>query len=254
LKAPKILTSDVETSPLELLIRAYDLRVNITRYSHQDIHRDWTMLSASWKLLGGKPVGIAINPDDVFNDKEVVMAYHDALSDADIWVGHNFDAFDYKKFNTRAIFHGLKPIAKKPSVDTLKVARQLFKFTSNKLAYLADFLGVAAKDQAPDWLKVMAGDPKEIRHMLKYNKIDCIAGEDVYLRMRPWMTNHPVRYPIRDVAGNAMPTCDPCGGVHFQKRGDAISKASGRYDRYQCMGCGAWPPIAKCKEITKRRA
>lgn len=199
------------------------------------------MLSAAWKPLGGKAECVAVSPKNVFNDKEVVRAYHDALSDADIWIGHNFDAFDIKKFNTRAIFHKLKPVAPKPTIDTLKIARKHFKFTSNKLAYLAVFLGLEAKDESPDWIKVMQGDEKELRKMVKYNKQDCVATEDVYLTLRPWMQNHPnmnVLSPVRDIAGNKIPQCPNCSGVNLIKNGNRYSP-TGIKQRLTCKDCGA---------------
>ena len=100
----------------------------------------------------------------------VIKTLHDVLSEADIIIAHNGDKFDSKKFNTRAIAYGLPPIEPKKSVDTLKIARRRFAFTSNKLSYLAKFLGVESKDESPDWDKVLAGDEQELRYMRQYNR------------------------------------------------------------------------------------
>jgi hypothetical protein len=198
------------------------------------------MLSAAWKPLGGKTECIAVKPKDVFNDKEVVRAYHDALSDADVWIGHNFKAFDIKKFNTRAIYHKLKPIAPKPIIDTLKSARRHFKFPSDKLAYLAVFLGLDAKDESPNWLKVMQGDEREIKHMVKYNKQDCVTTEQVYLRMLPWMDDHPnmnVLQPAKDIADQKLPQCRNCASVNLVKNGKRYAP-TGITQRVTCKDCG----------------
>lgn len=233
-----ILIWDIETSTFDLRIRTYDLKVKISRYDPRDIVRDWSILSASWKELGKKPKTIAIDPKDVFNDKKIVVELHKFLSAATMLIGHNSDAFDLKKFNTRAIFHGLKPIPPIASVDTLKIARKHFAFTSKKLAYIAEFLKVGAKDESPDWNKVLDGNRAEIARMKKYNQTDVEVTEKVYLKLRSWATNHPKIHTVTDIAGHELPTCQ-CGSANVIKRGFTVTR-TGKKQRMQCNDCGAW--------------
>jgi DNA polymerase elongation subunit (family B) len=242
----KLLFWDVETSTIELRLQTYGLRVNISRFSHEDITRDWSLLSAAWKFEGGDIECIAVSPRDVFNDEKVVRKLHKVLSEADVLVGHNADAFDLKKFNTRALYYGLDPIAQKPSVDTLKVARKHFVITSNKLAYLATYLKIGSKDESPDWKKILDGNREEIARMKTYNMKDVEVTEKIYRKIRPWMTNHPVRECVKDIAGNDLPTCEPCGSANLQYRGYLVTKA-GKKARMQCQDCGAWRTIGRAK-------
>jgi DNA polymerase elongation subunit (family B) len=247
--ALKILTYDVETSYMTLEYNSYDLRVNLKRHSIDHIKRDWWMLGAAWKWLGDKEVDcISVNPKDPENDYGVILKLHEVLSQADILVGHNSDAFDYKKFNARAILYNLPPIQPKQSIDTLKIARQNFKFSSNTLRYIADVLGVGMKDESPDWDKVIAGCPEALRYMRKYNKQDVIVTEKVYLKLRPYMKNHPnlnVYLDLKAPDGSPIPCCKSCGSVNILRSESHKYTRAGKYAYYQCGDCGSWSESKK---------
>jgi len=239
----RILVWDIEVSTFALTLQAYDLRVSISRFNPNHITRDWSLLSAAWKIIGEKKTHcIAVSPRDVFNDEKIVRRLHKVLSGVDILVGHNSDAFDLKKFNTRALFYGLSPIPKIPSIDTLKVARKHFKFTSNKLSYIARFLKVGAKDESPDWNKVLAGDRKEIARMKTYNIKDVTVTEKVYMVLRRFIDNHPDLNsitPIRDTRGDQVTLCPKCQSCNYIKNGFKFT-SGGRYQRYFCNDCSGW--------------
>lgn len=241
---PKILTWDVECAPMTLEHMTYDLTSYIKRHPIDHIKRDWWMLGAAWKFLGEKKIGcISVNPKNPTNDEEVIHVIHDVLSSADILVGHNSDAFDYKKFNARAITYGLPPIAPKQSIDTLKIARQNFKFSSNTLRYIAQILGVDAKDESPDWQKCCLGDENELRYMRKYNRQDVIVTEKVYLKLRPYAKNHPnlnTYLNLQDDQGQPIPACKACGSVEMLRSDSHIHTNATKYRAYQCASCGSW--------------
>lgn len=232
----KTLIWDVETSSIDILHRCYDLRVKISRFDQKDIVRDWTMLGASWKLLNGPISCISVSPKDPLNDYEVIRKLHEVLSDADILIGHNSDAFDIKKFNTRALYYDLTPIPPKRSIDTLKVAKKYFKLTSNKLAYLATYLKVDAKDESPNWNKILLGDSEELAAMREYNKKDVIVTERVYLKLRAWIDNHPnmnLANPLKDIEGNDVECCPVCQSTDFKRDGFRYTKTS-KKQRFFC--------------------
>lgn len=254
---PKILLWDVETSDMELSIRSYELKCNIKRFPIESIKRDWTMLGASWKLLGpeNRVSCISVSPQNPLDDTAVVYKLHEVLSDADILIGHNGDAFDYKKFNTRAIILGLPPIAPKQTIDTLKIARKYFRFTSNKLRYIAKVLGVDAKDESPDWEKVINGDPEELRYMRSYNKQDVIVLEGLYDRLRAYHHTHPnlgVYIDLRDTGGERVDVCPTCASPSIKTRGYSYTK-TGKKRRYCCDSCGAWSTSGKSVKTTDIR-
>lgn len=101
-----ILIYDIETSSIDLLHRQYDLAVKFKRFRPEEIIRDWTILSAAWKYLGQDKVHcVSVSPQNPLNDAAVVHYLHAALQSANILVGHNSDAFDFKKFKSSGRFH-----------------------------------------------------------------------------------------------------------------------------------------------------
>lgn len=239
----KAVIADFEVSPFRLTLETYDLRVKVQRFNHEDITREWNLLSAAWKVLGeDKTHVIAVSPKSVHDDEKIVRKMHQVLGSADILIGHNWDAFDIKKFNTRAIIHGLPPLPPVQTVDTLKIARSQFKFTSNKLAYIAQILKVGAKDESPDWKKVMAGDRAEIARMKAYNITDVDVTEKVYLKLRAFAKTRPnmnILAPVSDIAGERMPICPTCGSPDIVKNGKRYS-TTGIRQRFSCRSCGAY--------------
>lgn len=239
----KILIFDIETTDLELIVRTYSLK-NYTRYFRPDtINRDWTMLGAAWKWKGEDTAQVvSVTPSEPLNDEGIVRALYSVLDEADIIIGHNSDKFDIKKFNTRAIAYGLPPLARKTQIDTLKIARRYFAFTSNTLAYLADFLGVPqGKDASPNWQKCIEGCPDELRYMRKYNKQDVFVTEAVYDKIMSWHHTHPnIAEPQRDVEGLIVPnTCHRCGSCETSKRGFQYMASGIKYQIYSCNSCGS---------------
>ena len=178
-------------------------------------------------------------------DKRLVERLAELINEADIVVAHNGDRFDIITTNTRMVVNGLRPLPPTKSVDTLKVARSKFKFLSNKLDDLGNFLGVGRKvpHTGKDlWFRCMKGDPKAWKTMLKYNKQDVALLEQVYLKLRPWMTNHP----NLNVINGSEHACPNCGSFRVQKRGVRITQTR-RYQRYWCMECWSWSHVPSDK-------
>lgn len=239
----KMLVWDIETSSIDILHRQYDLTVNTKRFNPNEIVRDWNILGAAWKLIGHDKVScVSVSSKNPTNDLEVVKIVHSVLMEVDILIGHNSDAFDLKKFNARAIYHGLPPIPQKQQIDTLKEARKQFKFTSNKLSYLADFLGIYAKDDSPDWNKILLGDAEELAEMRSYNKKDVIVTEQLYFKLLSWMKTHPnvsVYTPIKDIEGKKVGSCHKCNSTNTKQAGKRYTKTRS-IQRYKCNDCGSY--------------
>jgi len=238
----RILFWDVETSTLDLAIRQYDLKSYKGYHNYKNITRDWVMLGGAWMFMGETtPRCISVSSQNPFNDEMVVRKLHEILQQADILVAHNGDAFDIKKFNARAIYYGLEPLKDLVSIDTLKEARKYFKFTSNTLGYLAQFLGLEDKGQSPDWNKILDGDSEELSKMREYNKLDVLVLEQVYLKLRPWMKNHPnlqIYSRIKDIVGGIVQVCKVCGSPNIIKWGIWKSRTGKQTkQRYKCKCC-----------------
>lgn len=234
---PKILLFDIETSPnLGYIWGKWEQNVIA-------FEQEWFMLSFCAKWLDGKTItrGLIDYPayvKDKTNDKALVTELWQLFNEADIIIGHNGDKFDVRKSNTRFIEHGLMPPEPYKTIDTLKVAKKYFAFNSNKLDDLGKRLGVGRKIKTGGfelWLACLQGDAKAWQSMKRYNRQDVLLLEQIYLKLRPWITGHP----NVSILTQTLDGCPSCGSLKLQRRGFGISK-TGKYQRFQCKECGAW--------------
>lgn len=237
---PKIILWDVENS--HTLAAVFQL-FNNDYISHENIIQERFLISAAWKELGEKKVhsvSVLDNPKlfkkDPCNDLHVVKTLHKVLSSADVIIAHNGDQFDIKLTEGRMLAQGLPALPPIPSIDTLKVAKSRLLLLSNKLDYLARYLGFGKKISTKNelWLRVLQGDKSAIEKMVTYNKHDVVLLEKVFLKLRPYCANHINRQLFGSTEG-----CPRCGSNHIQSRGThkAISRV---YRRWQCQDCGGW--------------
>lgn len=228
----KILFWDIETSPI--VTNTWDLYP--TSISHDSIIRDWSIICGCWKFLGDKKVqAVAITkPGD---DKEVVRKLRDVVASADVIVHHYGDAFDLKKLNARIIYYGFDPLPNVPTVDTKKMASKVAKFTSNRLDYLSKlFFGVGKVHVDYQlWLDVMAGSKKALKEMVAYNKIDVVRLEAVYLKLLPYMKNHPHVGAIQ--GKHRHYSCPSCGSEEIKLNGVRYTAAGVKKQEIQCKHC-----------------
>lgn len=238
---PKILIFDIETSPD--IITSYGLREQY--HSPENILNDWFFICFGWKWLGGDKIYSYSLLDDKkrfkknsTDDYAVVNRLHELLQDVDIIVGHNMAGFDWKKFMARVIYHGLPPIDRPYIIDTLKQARKIASFTSNKMSYLAKHLKVENKlKHAGDmWIRILRGDQEAIKEAVAYCRGDISTTEALYLRIRPYLDDHPHMGLWR---GDGIDACRNCGSDDIIINGTRVTK-SGKYKRYMCNQCGCW--------------
>lgn len=218
--------------------------------------RSWYILTFAYKWLDDKKVRAFSLPDfdgykdDKTNDKALCAELWKLFNEADVVIGHNSDAFDNKKSYARFVQHKFAPPAPFQSVDTKKVAKRHFKFDSNKLDDLGDYLGVGRKMVHTGfdmWLGcIVRDDPKEWDRMVKYNKQDVLLLERVYHAMRPYMNNHP----NANVYNETLANCPNCGGSRLIRNGWRPTR-TGRYQRYQCTDCGAWSSASKNSSVIR---
>ena len=72
--------------------------------------------------------------------------------------------------------------------------------------------------------------------MRKYNPQDVVATEKLYLKLRPWIENHPNLPVMHDVSELS---CPACGSTDLDRRGFAFTNV-GKYPRFRCNHCGKW--------------
>lgn len=230
----KIVMWDIETAPM--VVTTWGLWE--PKLSHDNIIEDTTMICAAWKTYGNSKVSeVHINVAKPRDDFKVVKALRDELASADVIVGHNGDEFDLKILNARIVKHGLQPLPPLKTVDTLKVAKRHFRFSSNRLDYLGELLGVGRKLHTGFelWTRILLKNDKEaLAKMVKYNKQDVLLLEAIYTKLRPFMTTHP-NHRLTDGE-----VCPICGAKHsLQKRGFRYTRQQKR-QAFQCTSCGGW--------------
>lgn len=238
---PKIITLDIETSPIEAFVWGL-WKQNI---GLKQIKSDWSVMAYAAKTLGQKEVRYADTEKeaDVKDDSALMALIWAELDAADIVVTQNGKHFDHRKINARFITLGMPPPSPYKMIDTKVEASKVAMFTSNKLEWLADILTDAPKDshkQFPGfelWRECMAGNPKAWAVMRKYNPKDVIATERLYLRLRPYMQQHP-NVAVYDDESETT-SCPSCGGTRLQRRGFYFTD-TGRYQRFSCNACGSW--------------
>jgi hypothetical protein len=237
--AAKTLIIDIETAPA--LGDVWGLWQN--NVGLNQLRKSGYIMSYAAKWLGKNKVYYDDCSDDGQADEcHIVEGMCELLDEADIVVAHNGDKFDLPWIRGRALKYGLVPPSPYKQIDTLKTAKREFRFISNKLEYLADFLGCAPKKRHLKfpghemWTECIRGNQAAWREMKKYNIQDIKTLEEVYLLMRPWMRNHP---NLGVYAEDEDRVCPKCGSKHLHSRGYTTTQV-GKYQKFQCQDCGGW--------------
>jgi len=254
-KGPRILYVDIENSRMVVTFPTYSL-YNIDRIHPRHITHDWYITCAAWAWLDnekqkvGKIEGAKVSDfkkaykKDFRNDLGIVKKLHEAMSEADLIVGHNSDAFDIKKINYKFIKHGLPAINLPPTVDTLKSAKKYARSSSNSLYYLAKEFGVPMKVDLPSGVMHAADDgcEKSLDKLFAYCKGDIKAGANLYFKLLPYIKNHPNLNRILGIQKKANPkklkACGTCGSANVRPWGTYPTK-SGPVRRIYCTDCGS---------------
>ena len=227
---------DIESAPLH----AYVWNIWKQNISHEMMLDRGYIMCATVKVLGDDNCYYYETRTE--DDSEVVKALMEWLSLADIVIAHNARKFDVPLIRARAIVHGMMPPSPYKVIDTLDIAKKEFRFVRNTLKNLAEELHCTPKDTHAKfpgfslWSECIKGNDEAWEEMKLYNIEDVITLEEVYLKLRPWDTQHP------NIVSELEPEqirCPKCGGVHLERRGFYFTNA-GKYQRYQCKECGGW--------------
>lgn len=181
-KPVKILHYDIETAyGLARVWRpGYKVRV-----SYDDFVKHPAIICISYKWDGSDTVE-SLWWDQFQDDKKMLEEFIKVMNEADLIVAHNGDQFDLPWIKTRALYHQLDMYPKYNTVDTLKIARYQFRFPSNKLDDLADYLGLEKKISTNRQLWVDAvcnNDEEALRKMIEYCDQDVFVLEEVYNKL-----------------------------------------------------------------------
>jgi uncharacterized protein YprB with RNaseH-like and TPR domain len=127
-------------------------------------------------------------------DKRITKELLEAFKKYDVLYTH-YGAdrrFDIPFIRTRAVIHGLQDelpgYMEKFIMDTWVIARNKFKFHSNRLASIADVLGIEEVKKTPlsvkQWLLASTGDEKALGYIVLHNKRDVQVLEKVHKKLK----------------------------------------------------------------------
>ncbi len=237
---PRILLLDIETFALESYTWGlYDQNIGLNQ-----IKQDWTIASWAAKWYGEKKVMYqdVSKQKNRRDDKKILKGMWDLLNTADIILTQNGVQFDARKLNARFVINGMPPPSPYKHIDTRKLAKKSFGFTSNSLEYLSQALGTKHKKLSHKkfpgmelWNECLKGNKSAWKEMKKYNIHDVLALEAIYEKMKAWYS--PIDFRV--YSDTTRPECPTCGGKRLLKEGFDYTK-NGKFQKYKCSSCYAW--------------
>ena len=228
----KRLFLDIETSPNLVWSWSIGSRIRLT---DENIKEERKIICAAWKWEGDTTVSVE-SWDGTQNDERIILRVLTQLQKADEVVAHNGDSFDLRWLRTRALKHGLPFPWNVVSFDTLKAARRYFRLNSNKLDYIAKYLGLQQKTsvQFQLWKDVMVNSPGALEKMIGYCQDDVLVLEKVFHAIQsfcPPATHHGLS---NDGANYSCPNCGNLGHVAHKQYSTPTGQI--KYQR-TCTSC-----------------
>jgi hypothetical protein len=227
----KRLFLDIETSPNVVYSWRLGSRIALT---HDNIVEERKIICACWKWQGNPKVYSEHWTGE--EDKPIIVKVCEALALADEVVTHNGENFDLTWLRTRALVYDLDFPAYIPSFDTKKVAARMFHFNSNRLAYLAQFLGVGQKIKVDFelWREVMRGNSKALKTMVRYCARDVVVLEKVFNKLRT-MSLPKIHHGVAGYLTKAH--CVNCGGLALRQVKMMVTPAGTKKHLMRCSKC-----------------
>lgn len=237
----KRLFFDIETSPNVGLFWSAGYRQNI---GYESIVKERAIICIAYKWAGEKTVH-TLQWDSHQNDKAMLKEFLKIANQADELIAHNGDKFDLPWIRTRCLFHGIEMFPTYTTLDTLVQARNKFRFNSNKIDYIAKFLGIGAKIHTnyDMWKKiVLENNQKSLQEMVRYCKGDVSLLEKVYDKLSPHLptkTHHGV------AAGKPKFSCPGCGSTNMKLVRTRITATGVVKYQLQCKDCGKYHTVSE---------
>ena len=226
----KILDLDIETAPSSgWFWGLFGQNISIDMIDEPGYTMCW-----SAKFRGDKEITFR----SLFHDGEEKMLrdIHEMLEEADAVCHYNGRKFDIPTLNTEFVRCNIPPPEPYQQIDLIETVRKRFRFTSNKLDFVARLLGIGAKHQHKGWALwkgCMRGNKDDWEEMKAYNMQDVVLLEQVYDKLLPWMQNHPNMALYTD---DTDVVCPNCGSTNLVKKGmEHLATLS--YQRYKCKDC-----------------
>ena len=224
---------DIETSPNVGLFWEAGYKKNIDT---SNIIKERAIICICWKWEDDKNVEF-VHWDSKQSDKALLQKFIKVANEADELVGHNGDRFDLAWIRTRCLYHKIEMFPSYKTIDTLKISRQKFRFNSNRLNYIAQFLGIGSKIKTDYnlWKDIVLSKcKKSMDKMVKYCQMDVILLEKVYKKLSGHIeskTHYGVRF------GGDRGSCPECGSDELIRAATSISATGTKKVRFKCKTC-----------------
>ena len=227
---------DIETSPNIGLFWEAGYKKNI---DYSNIIKERAIICICYKWEGEKEV-FSLNWDSKQDDKKMLEKFIEVADTATELVGHNGDKFDLAWIRTRCLFHKIPMFPKYTTIDTLKVARQKFRFNSNRLNYIADYLGIGQKIKTEYslWKDILLKKDKiAMEKMIKYCKKDVSLLEQVFVALKGHI-EPKTHYGV--IFGEDRGSCPECGSDDLIKSKKTVTATGLIRIQYRCKTCGKY--------------
>ena len=239
----KRLFLDIETCPNVGLFWRTGPKVSI---DHKSILFPARIITAAYKWEHEKTAhAFTWTPGPQFheNDEQLVKSLVPVMAKADEVVAHYGDRFDLPWIRGRAMKHGIVCPAFK-SIDTKAWSSRLFYLPSNKLDFLADYLGIGTKlrTEYDLWVDItFRQDKKALKKMVEYNIHDVELLEQVYHKLSDY---GPVHTHVGVLEGKDKWSCARCGSENVKSVKKVVTAAGTLKFEMNCNDCNKYYMIS----------
>ena len=232
----KRLFFDIEVSPNIGMFWQAGYKKNI---DHSNIIKERAIICICYKWEDDEEVQF-LHWDGKQSDKKMLHEFIKVANQSDEMIGHNGDKFDLAWIRTRCLFHKIEMFPTYVTIDTLKVSRSKFRFNSNKLDYIAQYLGMGKKIGTDFTLWkdiVLHKDKAALDKMVKYCQNDVILLEKIFKKLQPHME---VKTHYGVIFGEDRGSCAECGSSELVRQRVKVLASGLRKIQYQCKTCGKY--------------
>ena len=235
----KRLFFDIETSPNIGLFWEAGYKKNIP---YDNIIKERSIICICYKWEGDKNV-YSLTWDSTQNDKTMLQEFVKIANEADELVAQNGDQFDLPWIRTRCLYHRIPMFPNYTTLDTLKKAKYYFKFNSNSLNYIADFLKLGNKLSTDFslWKKILLeNNKKSLDYMVKYCKEDVVLLEKVFNELKNYIG---VNY--HHGAHIDKCSCPECSSMNFSLSKIRYTSVGNKRIQLQCKDCSKYYTVSE---------
>jgi hypothetical protein len=229
----KRLYFDIETSPNIATVWRAGRKQWV---DYENILQERAVICIGFKLEGDKSADI-LTWDKNQCDRKMLAKFGKLLSGVTECVGHNIDRFDMPWVRSRMLFHGLPPMPRITTSDTLQWARRYMYFNSNRLDYIATFLGIGCKvhTEFKLWKDILIhNDARALQTMSDYCKHDVELLEKVFTKLQPWS---PAKTHAGVMNNGEKWTCPRCASESVIRWSRWATAAGTIRNRMRCKDC-----------------